>query len=83
MKPTVGASRGWSYAAAMAMREVAINGGRPAEHLGRACVEFDADAPVILPQGSIELTDGSVELELAVADALELARGAEAIETGS
>jgi hypothetical protein len=51
---------------AMGLREVAITGGEPAELYGRPCLAFGEDAPVIVPQGDLELRDGSVELELAV-----------------
>jgi hypothetical protein len=50
----------------VALREVPISGGRPADYLGRQCVRFDEDAPVIVAQGTERLVDGSVEMELAV-----------------
>lgn len=50
----------------MALREVTITGGQAGEFLGRECVRFDENSPVIVPQGGLELLDGSVEMELAV-----------------
>ncbi len=50
----------------MGMRELRIDGGQPAIHLERDCVLFDETAPVVVPQGDVQLTDGTIEIDLAV-----------------
>ena len=50
----------------MALREVKIEGGSVAQHLGRTCVRFGDDARVLYEQGAATLLDGVVEMDLAV-----------------
>jgi len=50
----------------MSMRELPLPADNPAQHLGRACVELDDSAPVLLPLGDVRMLDGAVEIDLAL-----------------
>jgi len=50
----------------MSLRELPLPAGTAAEHLGRACVELDDSAPVLVTVGDVELLDGTLELDLVV-----------------
>lgn len=50
----------------MSLRELPLPAGTEVEHLGRACVELDDSAPVLVTLGDVELLDGTLELDLSV-----------------
>ena len=50
----------------MSLRELPLPAGTAAEHLGRACVELDDSAPVLVTVGETEILDGTLELDLVV-----------------
>ena len=50
----------------MSLRELPLPAGTAAEHLGRACVELDDSAPVLVTVGGVEVLDGTLELDLVV-----------------
>ena len=50
----------------MALHELTIRGGSPGRAPGSDCVLFAEAAPALVPQGDLNLLDGSLELELSV-----------------
>ena len=50
----------------MSLRELPITAGTRAEHLGRLAVRFDEHAPSVVAFGDVSLTDGTIQVDLAL-----------------
>ncbi len=50
----------------MSLRELPITGGIPTDHLARPAIRFDERTPTVVPVGDLSITDGTIQIELAL-----------------